>query len=41
MAYTVAEYAEDLRRITKTTTNEDDLFRHVGPLAQKLANDRS
>ncbi len=39
--YSIAQYAEDLRRITADTDDEDEIFKQVGPLAQRLAGDKS
>lgn len=39
--YSIAQYAEDLRRITAATDDEDEIFKQVGPLAQRLASDKS
>lgn len=41
MAYSLNDYVRDVRRISKSATDEDDIFRHVGPLAQRLAKDKS
>ncbi|MDA1089155.1 MAG: cysteine dioxygenase family protein [Proteobacteria bacterium] len=35
--YSVAEYVEDLRRITAEETDEKAIFQRLAPLAQKLA----
>jgi predicted metal-dependent enzyme (double-stranded beta helix superfamily) len=35
--YTLDRYAEDLRRITRETDNEDEIIGAIGPLAQRLA----
>ena len=35
--YSVAEYVEDLRRITTEETDEKPIFQQLAPLAQKLA----
>ena len=39
--YTLEQYVEDLRRITKETQDEDGIISQVAPLAQRLALDRS
>ncbi len=39
--YTLENYVEDLRRITGETDDEDEIIRRVGPLAQRLARDKS
>ena len=39
--YSVAQYVEDLRRITAETVDENKIFDQVGPLAQRLANEDS
>ena len=35
--YSVAEYVEDLRRITAEDNDEKAIFQQLAPLAQKLA----
>ena len=35
--YTLDRYLEDLRRITRETSDEDEIISRVGPLAQRLA----
>jgi predicted metal-dependent enzyme (double-stranded beta helix superfamily) len=35
--YTLESYVEDLRRITRETDDEDQIFRRVGPLARRFA----
>lgn len=35
--YSLEEYVEDLRRITRETDDEDEIVKQVGPLAKKLA----
>lgn len=35
--YTVARYVDDLRRITAETSDENEIFTRVGPLARRLA----
>ena len=35
--YTIAQYANDLRRITAETEDENEIFKQVGPLAQRLS----
>ena len=37
--YTIAQYADDLRRITAATEDENEIFNQVGPLAQRLAGE--
>ncbi len=39
--YTLDQYVEDLRRITRETDDEDEIITRVGPLAQRLAIDKS
>ncbi|MEO3427256.1 cysteine dioxygenase family protein [Pelagibius sp. CAU 1746] len=39
--YTLENYVADLRRITAETDEEDEIIRRVGPLAQRLAVDKS
>ncbi|WP_193368581.1 cysteine dioxygenase family protein [Pelagibius marinus] len=39
--YTLETYVEDLRRITAETDDEDEIIRRVGPLAQRLAVNKS
>ena len=39
--YTLDRYVEDLRRITKETDDEDQIISCVGPLAQRLAIEKS
>ena len=39
--YSVAEYVNDLHRITGKTEDEAEIFRQVGPLAQRLAGEQS
>ncbi len=39
--YSVEDYVADLRRITQETDDEDEIIRRVGPLAQRLAIDKS
>ena len=39
--YSLAEYVEDLRRITHETSNEDEIITHIGPLEQRLALDKA
>jgi predicted metal-dependent enzyme (double-stranded beta helix superfamily) len=40
-SYTLENYVADLRRITAETDDEDEIIRRVGPLAQRLAVDKS
>jgi len=40
-AYSLENYVEDLKRITRQTDDEDEIISEVGPLAQRLALDRS
>ncbi len=37
MKYSVEEYVSDLRRITAATSDYDEIFDQIGPLARKLA----
>jgi predicted metal-dependent enzyme (double-stranded beta helix superfamily) len=39
--YSIAQYVDDLRRITAKTASENDIFEQVGPLAKRLANEDS
>ena len=39
--YTLAQYVDDLRRITAETRDDRDIMDRVRPLAQRLALDRS
>lgn len=39
--YRLEDYVEDLRQITRETGDEDEIMRQVGPLARRLAFDRS
>lgn len=39
--YKLEDYVEDLRRITSETDDEDRIIAQVGPLAQRLALDKS
>jgi predicted metal-dependent enzyme (double-stranded beta helix superfamily) len=39
--YSLNAYVEDLRRITRATNNEDEILAQVGPLAQRLAIDKT
>jgi len=39
--YSIAQYVDDLRRITAETASENDIFEQVGPLARRLANEDS
>jgi predicted metal-dependent enzyme (double-stranded beta helix superfamily) len=39
--YSFSDYITDLRRITVETGNEDEIIGRVGPLAQRLAMDRT
>jgi predicted metal-dependent enzyme (double-stranded beta helix superfamily) len=39
--YTLENYVADLRRITAETDDEDEIIRRVGPLAQRLAVNKS
>jgi predicted metal-dependent enzyme (double-stranded beta helix superfamily) len=41
MAYSINDYVQDLRHISRSSADEDDILRLVGPLAQRLAGDRS
>ena len=40
-AYTLDRYVEDLRRIARETDSEDEIIRRVGPLAQRMAIEKS
>jgi predicted metal-dependent enzyme (double-stranded beta helix superfamily) len=37
--YSIAQYVDDLRRITAQTVNENELFNQIGPLAKRLASE--
>ena len=37
--YSIAQYVDDLRRITAETAAENDIFEQVAPLAKRLANE--
>jgi predicted metal-dependent enzyme (double-stranded beta helix superfamily) len=37
--YSIAQYVDDLRRITAETAIQNDIFEQVGPLAKRLANE--
>lgn len=39
--YSIAQYVNDLRRITAETEDEGEIFDRVGPLAQRLAGEDS
>lgn len=39
--YTLNGYVEDLRQITRETDDEDEIITRVGPLAKRLALDKS
>ncbi len=39
--YSVAQYVDDLRRITAETDDENEIFKQVGPLARRLSNEDS
>ena len=39
--YTLTDYVEDLRRITRETDDEDEIIRRVSPLAKSLALNKS
>jgi predicted metal-dependent enzyme (double-stranded beta helix superfamily) len=39
--YTLDRYVEDLRRITRGTDDEDEIIRQVGPLAQRMALEKT
>ncbi len=39
--YSVAQYVDDLRRITAETVDENEIFDQVGPLAKRLASEDS
>ncbi len=40
-SYTLENYIEDLRRITRETSDEDEIIRQVSPLAQRAAVGKS
>lgn len=40
-AYSIEQYASDLRKIAKECSSEDEIISRVAPLAQKLALDKS
>lgn len=40
-AYSLQDYCADLRAISAQTSNEDEILRLVGPLAQRFVADRS
>ena len=40
-AYSLQDYCADLRAISAQTSNEDEILRRVGPLAQRFVADRS
>ena len=39
--YTLEAYVDDLRRITSETKDENEILTEIGPLAQRLALDKS
>ena len=39
--YSITQYVQDLRRITAETTDENEIFKQLGPLAKRLVADRS
>ena len=39
--YSIAQYADDLRRITAETVDENEIFKQVGPLAKRLSGEKS
>jgi len=39
--YMLAQYVEDLRRISAEAENEGEIFEHLGPLARRLAAERN
>jgi predicted metal-dependent enzyme (double-stranded beta helix superfamily) len=39
--YSIAQYVQDLRRITAETTDENKILEQVGPFAKRLAADHS
>ena len=41
LEYSVSDYVDDLRRITGGTDSEKEIIEQVGPLAQRLALDKS
>ena len=40
-SYSLSDYVADLRQITSDTDDEDEIISRVGPLAQRLALDKS
>ncbi len=40
-AYSIDRYIEDLREISRGSSDEDEIFRRVAPLATRLAEDRT
>jgi hypothetical protein len=40
-AYTLNDYVTDLRQITREAESEDEIITRVGPLAQRLALDKT
>ena len=40
-AYSLAQYIEDLRRICAATTDEDEIFKQLGPLAAEVVAEPS
>ncbi|MEJ2177581.1 MAG: hypothetical protein P8Y12_06445 [Gammaproteobacteria bacterium] len=41
LPYSIAQYVSDLRRITAETEDENEIFKQVGPLAQRLAGEEN
>jgi predicted metal-dependent enzyme (double-stranded beta helix superfamily) len=39
-SYSIAQYVEDLRRISAESADENEIFNQVGPLAKRLAGDK-
>jgi len=39
--YSIAQYVDDLRRITAETDDENEILNQVGPLAKRLSNEDS
>jgi predicted metal-dependent enzyme (double-stranded beta helix superfamily) len=40
-SYSLSDYVADLRQITSNTDDENEIISHVGPLAQRLALDKT
>ena len=39
-SYSIAQYVDDLRRISAESTDENEIFDQVGPLAKRLAGEK-